>query len=128
MIKPSKERIAALINFPSPQNKREVKSLIGLLNTFQKHLGNVSQLTNKLKELTKEKSAFIWTPDHKAEMNEIRNTATRTLPLRPFCIQHETKIYTDASHQGLGFSLTQVDSEGQDYFDSVLLHLHPCYA
>merc|ERR1711867_399771 len=34
----------------------------------------------------------------------------------PFCIQHETRIYTDASHQGLGFALTQVDSGGTEYF------------
>ena len=53
VITPSSERISALLNFPSPQSKREVKSLIGLLNTFSKYLGNVSQMTSRIKELAR---------------------------------------------------------------------------
>ena len=116
ILSPSSERISALINFPSPQNKREVKSLLDLLNTFTKYLGNVSQLTHHIKELNKEKNAFLWTSECEAEMEVIRKIAVQTLPLHPFCIQHETRIYKDTSHQGLGFSLTQVDSGGTEYF------------
>ena len=37
VIQPTKDRLAALLDFPSPQSKKEVKSLVGLLNTFSKH-------------------------------------------------------------------------------------------
>merc|ERR1711867_209747 len=116
ILTPSSERIAALVNFPSPQNRREVKSLIGLLNTFSKHMGKTSELAYHIMQLAKESNAFIWTEMCEAEMVRIREVAARTLPLRPFCITNHTRIYTDASHMGLGFAMTQVDPEGEEYF------------
>ena len=74
------------------------------------------QLTHHIKELARERNTFIWTTECETEMEKIREVASKTLPLRPFCIQHATRIYMDASHQGLGFSLTQVDNEGHEYF------------
>merc|ERR1711867_192635 len=105
----SSERIAALVNFPSPKNRREVKSLIGLLNTFTKHMGKTSELAFHIMQLAKESNAFIWTEMCEAEMKRIREVAARTLPLHPFCINNHTRIYTDASHMGLGFALTQAN-------------------
>ena len=38
VVQPSEDRLSALINFPSPTSKKEVKSLVGLLNTFSKYI------------------------------------------------------------------------------------------
>ena len=116
VISPSPDRLAALLDFPSPTTKKEVKSLVGLLNTFSKHIPNVSKLTVKMRELTRDRCAFLWTEDHEEEMNNIRAAAANYLPLRPFCIQFASFIYTDASHQGVGFAFTQVDPAGQEFF------------
>mgnify|MGYP003343105896 CR=1 FL=1 len=49
-------------------------------------------------------------------MEAIREAAARYLPLRPFCVQYESFIYTDASFLGLGFAFTQVDPAGHEFF------------
>ena len=59
ILSPSSDRIAALVNFPSPRSKKEVKSLLGLLNTFTKHLGNISSLTYHIRQLAKECLSLI---------------------------------------------------------------------
>ena len=52
VVTPTRDRLAALLDFPSPTSKKEVKSLIGLLNTFNKHIPHVSNLTARMRELT----------------------------------------------------------------------------
>ena len=116
VIKPTKDRLAALLDFPSPQSKKEVKSLVGLLNTFSKHIPRVSSLTAKMQELTKDRAAFLWTEEMEEEMENVRAAAASALPLRPFNLNPSSQLYTDASHQGLGFSFTQVDPDGLEYF------------
>ena len=69
-----------------------------------------------MRELTKDKYAFLWTEEHEKEMEAIRAAAVNSLPLRPFCIQFASQIYTDASHLGIGFAFTQVDPDGHEYF------------
>ena len=92
IISPSPDRLSALLDFPSPTNKKEVKSLLGLLTTFRKHILNVSKLTVKLRELTKDKCSFLWTDEHEKEMEAIRAAAANSLPLRPFCIQFQMRV------------------------------------
>merc|ERR1711942_472541 len=81
IISPSPDRLSALLDFPSPTTKREVKSLVGLLNTFSRYIPNVSQLTVKMRELTRDKYTFLWTEDHEEDMAAIREAAANSLPL-----------------------------------------------
>merc|ERR1711954_635108 len=97
-------------------NRKKVKSLVGLLNTFSKYIPNVSQLTVKMRELTEDRCAFLWTEEHEEEMEAINSAAANSLPLRPFCIQFASQIYTDASHLGIGVAFTQVDPAAHEYF------------
>ena len=116
IISPSPNRLAALLDFLSPTSKKEVKSLVGLLNTFAKHIPNVNSLTTKMRELTRDRSAFLWTEEHEEEMESIRAAASKYLPLGPFNIANASQIYADASHLGLGYTFTQIDADGQEYF------------
>ena len=42
LVTPTKDRLKALVDFPSPTIKKEVKSLVGVLNMFNKHIPHVS--------------------------------------------------------------------------------------
>ena len=81
VVTPTRDRLAALLDFPSPTSKKEVKSLIGLLNTFNKHIPNFSNLKARMRELTKDKAAFLWTEEMEEEMDSIHYASAHALPL-----------------------------------------------
>ena len=73
VISPSPDRLSALLEFPSPTTKKEVKSLVGFLNTFSKYIPNVSQLTVKMRELTKARwaSCGLWSMKRRWRPSEL---------------------------------------------------------
>ena len=58
--KPARSKLSAITAMPSPANKKQVQSFIGMINYLSKFLPGFSELAEPIKKLSKHKVPLIW--------------------------------------------------------------------
>ena len=112
-VSPDPEKVAAIKNFPTPQNHTDVRSWFGLTNRFSEFVPDLKVAMEPLKGLQSAKNAFVWTPEHENSMKLTKEIITKENgPVRRhFDPSLPVELYTDASRKGVGYILTQRDNE-----------------
>ena len=111
------DKVAALKDWPTPKNLREVQAFLGFANFYRRFIPNYSQIAVPLTRLTKKDQPFSWSPATEAAFSELRRRFTEAPVLlhpqfdKPFIIE------TDASDTATGGILSQYGPDGL---------LHPC--
>ena len=54
------EKVSALLNAPSPSNKSELKSFLGLVQYYAKFCKNLATVSTSMRELLKKDVEFVW--------------------------------------------------------------------
>ena len=84
---------------PLPQSKKQVQSFIGMVNYLSKFSAHLSELTEPIRELAKERVPFIWGPEHDEAFSLIKKELTAA-PVLSYCNPKKlTVLQTDASWQ-----------------------------
>ena len=112
-ILPSPNSIADLTKFEPPRTKRQLQSLLGVMNCMIKRIPGLNRLSAEIRALSKTNTHFTWRPEHQKELEHIQQQATQLLPVHPFKRGQDTQLYTDASAEGLRMILMQ-KKEGED--------------
>ena len=108
-IAPDPDKVAAIRNFATPENKTDVRAWFGICNQFAPFKLDLKNSMEPLKGLLSEKNAFIWTPEHQQSMQNTKDIITdeKGSILSHFDPSKPIHLYTDASKKGLGFILIQ---------------------
>ena len=75
-IKPDDSKIKAILNLPSPQNKKNVEPLLGMVTYLNKFLPNMSTLTELLRVIVKQEVHWHWEEQQQKAPNEIKKVLT----------------------------------------------------
>ena len=75
-IKPDDSKIKAILNLPSPQNKKNVEPLLGMVTYLNKFLPNMSTLTELLRMIVKQEVHWHWEEQQQKAPNEIKKVLT----------------------------------------------------
>ena len=70
--KPAQIKVSAITSMPEPSCKNEVQSFIGMINYLSKFSTRSSELSEPIRELSKEKVPFNWGPEHQEAFNAIK--------------------------------------------------------
>ena len=62
--KPAQNKITAIIEMPPPSSKKEVQPFIRMINYLIKFSPRLTELSEPIRELIKEKVPFNWGPEH----------------------------------------------------------------
>ena len=112
-IRPDPTKVAAIENYPEPQDVTELRSFLGMAQQLGSFLPDLSQATVKMRKLLKANTEYIWTPEINEEFQKMKDILTSNLVVKPFDPELETVLVTDASRvHGLGYLLLQY--EGQE--------------
>ncbi|KAI7800948.1 hypothetical protein IRJ41_015739, partial [Triplophysa rosa] len=111
-VEPDKSKIQAIMDMPSPVDKKGVLRIMGMVNFNGKFIPNLSAKTACLRELLNHKAEFKWTNKHEQEWKMLKSTLTTEPVLTYFDSAKSIKISTDASKDRLGAVLLQADAEG----------------
>ena len=107
--RPDPEKIAKMKNIPPPTNKKEVRSLLGILNYYRRFVPNFAEIAQPLTNLTKKgaPNKVLWTSQCEASLRQLK-TAFCSKPIlalpdlrKPFVVR------ADASSKALGAVLLQ---------------------
>ena len=62
--KPAQTTVTAITTMPEPSCKKEVQSFISMINYLSKFSARLSELSEPIRELSKERVPFNWGPKH----------------------------------------------------------------
>ena len=95
----------AISEMPPPTCKKQVQSFIEMVNYLSKFLARLSELTELIRDLSKDKVPFNWELEHQAAFKQIKKEIVRTHIPAYYNPKKETILQIDASIKGLGACL-----------------------
>lgn len=111
------DKVKAIVDFPTPTNKKEVKRFLGTASYYRRFIKNFSHRAGPLNALTStRKSAppFDWTAEADNAFNDLKTALTCAPVLACPDYSKEFAVHCDASDFGIGGTLTQT-VDGQEH-------------
>lgn len=106
-VKPDFERIKAIVEMQTPNNKKELLTFLGMINYLMKFIPNLTDLTGPLRDLIKNEVEWIWGPDQSKAFEKLKGKLSSLPTLKYFDGKDPIVIQCDASQFGLGACLMQ---------------------
>ena len=115
-IKPTDDKVEAIKNMRTPNSAQEVLSLLGLVTYLTRFSAKLAMLTGPLRELNKKGAHFKWERRHQEALDAVKSELCKSTTLWFYDPNPatETILQTDASLNGLGAWLRQVDTDGKE--------------
>lgn len=113
-IHPTEQKLRSMKDAPSPQNKDQLKSWLGLVNYYRKFIPNMATEASVLQELLKDKSVWKWSPDCERAFNNIKNALCSDAVLVHYNPSLPLVLATDASPTGVAAVISHVMPTGEE--------------
>lgn len=108
-VKPTSDKVQAILNIPVPTKKKEVRSFLGSINFYRKFIENFSEKSASLSDLTRKSSPnkIVWTDEHDRSFRQLKSDLVSAPVLWNPDFALTFTLQTDASDRGLGALLLQ---------------------
>ena len=113
--RPDPERIANMVKVQAPKTAGEVRSFMGMANTFHEYIPNYAALTSLLRELTKKSTAFKWQHIHQKAFEQLKKKLTSTPVMAHFDTKKRSLVIVDGSTYGISAILAQKEHSSHQY-------------
>ena len=111
--RPHIEKSEAIQNLAPPTSVKEVRSFLGMANSFRNFMPRLSHSLDNIRKLLSKQAVFLWTESHQHEFEEFKAALSGPLGLRPFDKDMITQLWVDFSASGMGLVLTQTNPKDE---------------
>lgn len=111
-VRPLKDYLTAVNNFPTPQTKKNVRQFLGKVNFHHKFIPHSAIILDPLHNLLRKDVKFVWSTECQESFDKMKKLLCSKPILRIFDPVRPIIIYTDASIKGVGAVLKQEDENG----------------
>ncbi|MDW0176561.1 MAG: RNase H-like domain-containing protein, partial [Nitrososphaeraceae archaeon] len=115
---PTEIKVKAILDFPTPTNKTEIRAFLGLAGYYQRYIFMYSTIAAPLTDCLKgkdKKGKIIWTDECETAFQELKTKLSSYPILYAPDFNREFILQTDASDYGLGIVLSQIDEDGNEH-------------
>ena len=112
-LKLNPEHVAAVQDFPVPQNVKQVQRFVGLASYYRRFIPAFAKVAQPLHDLTRKGAVFEWTPQCQAAFDTLRLKLVEAPLLAYSDFEKDFVLETDASVKGLGAVLSQKQEDGR---------------
>ena len=106
------QKVQAIIDLPQPQDVREMRRVLGMVNQLGKFIPDLATVTDPLRALLKDKAAWLWVPAEDAAFSKLKTLLTSKKTLKMCDPSLCSKVTADSSSYGLGAILAQKYEDG----------------
>jgi len=112
-LKTSPRLVEAVQEFPTPTNIKDVRRFLGLSSYYRRFIQNFAHIARPLHQLTCKGAPFTWSQECQTAFLDLKSRLT-TVPVLAYPrFDRNFTLKTDASIQGLGAVLSQVQDDGR---------------
>ncbi|CAB3980121.1 Retrovirus-related Pol poly, partial [Paramuricea clavata] len=111
-IRPDQEKVVAIKNTSAPNNVKELRSFLGLVNYCSKFIPNFSTIPAALRKLDRKKVPWTWDASHQETFDQVKSSRSEQCTLAYYDPNRSTSVVVDASSVGLRDILVQHDEQG----------------
>lgn len=113
-VRPLKDNLVAIKDFPVPKTKKNVRQFLGKVNFYNKYIPQAAKIMEPLYGLLRKDAEFNWSEKCQAAFTKIKNHLIESPTLAIFDPELQTQIYTDASLEGIGAIFKQTQRDGEE--------------
>ncbi|XP_060774421.1 uncharacterized protein K02A2.6-like [Neoarius graeffei] len=113
-VRPTSEKVEAIQKVPSPQNKTQLQSFLGLLNFYSCFLPNKATVLEALHRLLDQSSTWHWNDEHEKAYTVAKQLLQADGVLTHYDESKPLAIACDASPYGLGALLFHIEPDGRE--------------
>jgi hypothetical protein len=124
-VRPDPEKIDALLKFPEPQCRKDLKGFVGLVSWLRKFVPELNRHLSVFRPLQKDRTPWVWTETEAQAIRAVKETMKSITPLMMIREGEPMILAVDASSYGLGAALLQQDADGNErpvFFASRLMN------
>ena len=100
-VKADPEKIEAILQMPSPQDKTELRRFMGMINYLGKFVPNLSDITALLRQLLEKDFMWTWSDKHEECIELLKKLMTESPVLKYYDPTKPMKLSVDSSKYGL---------------------------
>ena len=114
-LRPLEAKVEAIVHFPRPETKKNVRQFLGLDSYYRRYCPNYSDTAAPLSDLTKNGSPnwVKWSDECEASFRKLKAMLQSSPVLQAPDITKKLKLQVDTSERGLGAVLCQEDEDGE---------------
>ena len=109
------DKVEAIRSFGLPTSISDLRSYLGVCQSFAKFFPDLAQITDPLRQLLKKDVKFEFSPELIKAFEDSKTFITSSPVLQPFRRDRTTQLYTDASLLGVGYMCCQTGQDGRTY-------------
>lgn len=113
-VRPIKDNLISIQNFPTPKTKKNVRQFLGKFNFYHEYVPKSSIILDPLHRLLRKDVKFDWSEECETSFTKIKKMLCSQPVLEIFDKDLPIRIYTDASLEGMGAILKQVQQNGKE--------------
>lgn len=114
-VKPVEAKVTAILEFPTPRNKRELRRFLGMSGYYRGFCCNFSTVVSSLTDLLSTTKSFKWSTECDKAFKAAKDLLCHAPVLSAPNFDLPFKLQIDASATGAGAVLLQEDSCGIDH-------------
>ena len=111
-VKPVHAKVEAILNFPVPENRRDLRRFLGMAGYYRKFCKNFADIAFPLTELLRKNVHYKWSPECQVAFERLKMILSDSPVLVAPRFDEPFVLAVDASGTGMGGVLMQSDSSG----------------
>jgi transposase InsO family protein/predicted aspartyl protease len=113
-IQPLEDKVEAMETWPTPKNKKEMRSFLGLCNYYRQYVVDFAKVAAPLHKLTGKLARWEWSEREEEAFVNLKSAMQTTPVLMLYDPHKPVMVDCDSSNYALGGVLVQRDNDGNE--------------